>query len=173
MSWSFDPAHSEVSFSVRHMMIARVRGSFPTWSGTVDADADGTLLVLTVEIDTGSVNTREAQRDGHLASPDFFNSAEFPKMTFASSAIAPDQAGSFEISGTLTIKDVTRPVVLRATYNGTGKDPWGNTRRGYGAKTSINRTEFGLGWNAALELGGVLVGEAVDIELDVQIVQKA
>ncbi len=173
MSWSFDSSHSEVSFSVRHMMIAKVRGSFPTWSGTVEADDAGKLTALTVDIDTASVNTREAQRDAHLASADFFNSAAFPKMTFVSTRIAPAQDGEFDITGKLTIKDVTREVVLRATFNGTGKDPWGNTRRGYGAKTRVNRTEFGLTWNAALELGGVLVGEDVDIELDVQIVQKA
>lgn len=172
MSWSFDPSHSEVSFSVRHMMIAKVRGSFPTWSGTVTADDAGTLTALTVAIETGSVNTREPQRDGHLASADFFDSATHPTMTFTSTRISPNQAGDFEINGDLTIKTVTRPVVLKATYNGTGKDPWGGTRRGYSARARINRAEFGLTWNAALELGGVLVGEDVDIDLDVQIVNR-
>ena len=172
MSWNFDNAHSEVSFSVRHMMIARVRGTFPTWSGTVEADDAGTLSALSVAIETGSVDTREAQRYTHLRSGDFFNSEAFPKMTFVSTGITGDQAGDFEIAGNLTIRDVTRPVVLKASFNGAGKDPWGTTHRGYAARTRINRTDFGLNWNAALELGGVLVAEQVDIELDVQLVLR-
>lgn len=172
MPWSFDNSHSEISFSVRHMVFAKVRGSFPKWSGTVDADEAGNLTGLQVNIETGSVDTRESQRDAHLRSGDFFDSESHPLMSFAATSIQGDQSGQFEIVGTLSIRGTARPVTLQTTFAGTGKDPWGGTRRGYNAKASLNRTDFGLNWNAALELGGVLVGEQVDIELDVQIVNR-
>ena len=171
MSWTFDASHSEIYFSVRHMMIAKVRGSFPKWSGTIEIDDHGAIRTLAVDIETASIDTREAQRDAHLRSKDFFESETFPHMSFRSTGVTGVQDGQFAITGDLTIRGVTRPVSLNTRFNGTGKDPWGGVRRGYTAQARINRTEFGLVWNAALELGGVLVDEQVDIQLDVQIVQ--
>lgn len=168
--WAFDTAHSEVGFSVRHMMISKVRGSFSRWKGSVSTSANGALAGVDVEVEIDSIDTREAQRDGHLKSPDFFNAAAFPTMRFVSSSVTGDTDGDFQIHGQLTIRDVTRDVTLSATFNGGGKDPWGNTRKGYHATTSINRTDFGLTWNQALELGGVLVGEKVEISLDIQLI---
>lgn len=173
MSWSIDSTHSEVGFSVRHMMFAKVRGSFLKWSGTVEADDAGAITGLTASIETASVDTREAQRDGHLRSADFFDAETHPSMTFVSSAIRGDVNGSFAVDGTLTIRGTSRPVTLDVSFTGGGKDPWGNTRRGYRAVTRIDRRDFGLTWNAALELGGVLVGEQVDIEVEVELVKQA
>lgn len=172
MAWTFDLSHSEIYFSVRHMMISKVRGSFPKWTGTVEATDQGAITSLSVDIETASVDTREAQRDAHLRSADFFESEAFPHMKFRSTGVTGNQEGEFEILGDLTIRGTTNPVRLTTTFNGTGKDPWGGVRRGYTAKARINRTAFGLVWNAALELGGVLVDENVDIQLDVEIVQK-
>jgi polyisoprenoid-binding protein YceI len=172
-SWSLDTAHSEVGFSVRHMMFAKVRGQFRAWSGTVLADDEGRLSSLAADIDVESIDTREAQRDAHLRSPDFFDAASHPKMTFRSTAIRGDTARDFEVDGDLTIRGVTRPVTLNVEVTGGGKDPWGNLRRGYRATTRIDRHAFGLNWNQALELGGVLVGEHVDIEIEAQAVKAA
>lgn len=172
-SWSFDTAHSEISFTVRHMVFAKVRGSFTRWTGTIAATDSGALTGVTAEIQIDSIDTREPQRDGHLKSPDFFDAATHPAMTFVSTAIRGDATGAFEIDGTLTIRGTSRPVTLKAEFTGGGKDPWGNTRAGYRASTRINRADFGLTWNQALELGGVLVGEQVDIEIETQAVKGA
>ena len=173
MSWSIDTTHSEVSFTVRHMVFAKVRGSFLKWSGSVEADDNGGITALSATIETASIDTREAQRDGHLRSPDFFDAEAHPTMTFVSSGVRGDTNGSFVVDGTLTIRGASRPVALDVSYTGGGKDPWGNTRRGYRAVTKIDRRDFGLTWNAALELGGVLVGEQVEIEIEVEVVKGA
>lgn len=173
MSWSIDTTHSELSFSVRHMMFAKVRGSFLKWTGSVEADDGGAITGLSASIETASIDTREAQRDGHLRSPDFFDSEAHPTMTFVSSAVRGDPNGVASVDGTLTIRGTARPVTLDLNFTGGGKDPWGNTRRGYRAVTRIDRRDFGLTWNAALELGGVLVGEQVDIEIEVELVKQA
>jgi len=172
-SWSFDTAHSEIGFSIRHMVFAKVRGSFNRWSGTIDGDASGALTGVSAEIEVDSIDTREAQRDTHLRSADFFDTASFPKMSFRSTAVRGDVNGEFQIDGDLSIRGTTKPVTLKVEYTGSGKDPWGNTRRGYRATTRIQRADFGLTWNAALELGGVLVGEAVDIEIETQVIVGA
>ena len=171
-SWSFDTAHSEIAFSVRHMVFAKTRGSFRTWSGTLDGDAGGRITTLGVDVDVESIDTREAQRDTHLRSADFFDAANHPKMTFRSTAVRGDTAGKFQVDGELTIRGTARPVTLDAEFTGGGKDPWGNTRRGYRASTRINRSDYGLNWNQTLELGGVLVGEQVDIEIETELVQQ-
>lgn len=171
-TWSFDTTHSEISFSIRHMMFAKVRGTFAKWSGTVLSDDSGAITGVTAEIDVDTINTNESQRDAHLRSADFFDAATFPKIAFRSTGLRGDTAGAFEIDGDLTIHGVTRPVTLRAEFAGGGKDPWGNTRRGYRATARINRVDFGLTWNAALELGGVLVGEQVDLEIETQLVAQ-
>ena len=171
-SWSIDTAHSEIGFSIRHMMFAKVRGSFTRWSGTVEGDEGGALSSVTAEIAVDSIDTREAQRDGHLKSPDFFDAASFPTMSFRSTGLRGDLRGSFQVDGELTIRGNTRPVTLDVERTGGGKDPWGNTRVGYRATARISRADFGLTWNAALELGGVLVGEQVDIEIETQLVRQ-
>ena len=172
MSWSIDTTHSEVSFTVRHMVFAKVRGSFLKWSGAVEADDNGAITALSATIETASIDTREAQRDGHLKSPDFFDAASFPTMSFRSTGLRGDLRGSFQVDGELTIRGNTRPVTLDVERTGGGKDPWGNTRVGYRATARISRADFGLTWNAALELGGVLVGEQVDIEIETQLVRQ-
>lgn len=172
-SWSFDTSHSEIAFSIRHMVFAKVRGSFTRWSGAVVADDSGTITALSADIEIDSIDTREAQRDSHLKSADFFDAATYPKMAFVSTGLRGDTAGSFQVDGALTIHGTTLPVTLTAEYTGGGKDPWGQTRRGYRAHTTLNRKDFGLTWNQALELGGVLVGEQVEIELEIQLVHKA
>lgn len=171
-SWSLDTAHSEVGFSIRHMMFAKVRGSFTRWSGSVSADEQGALTNVSADIEIDSIDTREPQRDGHLRSPDFFDAATHPKMSFRSTGVRGDTAGQFQIDGELSIRGTTRPVTLDVEYTGGGKDPWGNTRRGYRAHAKINRRDFGLNWNQALELGGVLVGETVEIEIETQLVKQ-
>lgn len=171
-SWSIDTSHSELSFSVRHMMFAKVRGSFLRWTGSVDADDAGVLRGVGAEVQIDSIDTREAGRDAHLKSADFFDAANHPVMSFRSTGVSGDTSGRFQIAGELTIRGTTRAVSLDAEYTGGGKDPWGNVRRGYRATTRINRTDFGLNWNAALELGGVLVGEEVDIAVEVEVVKQ-
>jgi len=172
-TWSFDTAHSEVSFSVRHMMFAKVRGSFGRWTGEVGTDAAGALSSVRADLQVDSIDTHEADRDKHLRSADFFDAETFPTMSFRSAAVRGDLKGSFQIDGELSMHGVTRPVSLDVQYGGEGKDPWGNTRRGYRATTRINRTDFGLNWNAALELGGVLVGEEIEISIETELVQGA
>lgn len=169
-----DTSHSEIGFSVRHMMFAKVRGQFKAWTAKLAFDpADPNKSSVTVEIDTASIDTREEKRDAHLRSGDFFESEKFPKMTFASKRVEKTGAGRYAIRGDLTIRDVTKEIVVDVEQTGTGKDPWGNARLGFAGKVSINRTDWGLKWNAALEAGGVLVSEKVDIEVEVQVVQKS
>lgn len=169
-TWNVDSAHSAVNFSVRHMVFAKVRGRFGKWSAKLDLDpADLTKASVSVEVETTSVDTGVGDRDNHLRSADFFNVAEFPRLTFVSKKV--EKAGSkYAVHGDLTIRGTTKPVVLDVVYDGAGKDPWGNQRVGFSASTSINRFDFGLNWNQALEAGGVLVGEKVDIEIELQAV---
>jgi polyisoprenoid-binding protein YceI len=169
-TYNVDNTHSEIGFSVRHMMFAKVRGQFKTWKATLAYDAaKPTSSTITVEIDTASIDTREAQRDTHLRSGDFFDAEKFPKMTFTSKRLEPS-GKSYKLVGDLTIRDVTKEVTLDVEQTGSGKDPWGNDRLGFSAKTSINRSDFGLKWNQALEAGGVLVSDKVDIEVEAQVV---
>lgn len=166
--FSIDTSHSGVHFTVRHMVITKVRGSFQTWNGTIDFDeADPTRSTVSARIEAASIDTREPKRDAHLRSADFFDVEQFPALTFESTHIVKHDEG-FDVHGNLGIHGVTRPVVLRAEYLGAGKDPWGNRRVGFQAHTTINRRDFGLNWNQALEAGGVLVAEKVEIELDIQ-----
>jgi polyisoprenoid-binding protein YceI len=169
--WNIDPSHSGVHFTVRHLVISKVRGSFGKYMGTVEFDEQNPAASkVAVRIDASSIDTREEKRDAHLRSPDFFDVEKFPELTFASTAVEKSDDG-YRVTGDLTIHGVTRPVVLEADFLGHGKDPWGNERIGFSAKTSINRKDFGLSWNQALETGGVLVGEKIEIALDVQAVK--
>jgi len=173
MAWNIDNAHTQIQFSVKHMMISKVTGQFEKFSGTVEVDeAHPEQATLQVQIDTDSVNTRDAKRDGHLKSPDFFNSEKYPHMTFVGSKAVQLDAEHGQIFGNLTIRDITREVVLDVEYAGKAKSPWGTTSAGFTAKTRINREDWGLTWNQALETGGVLVGKEIDIAIEVELVEE-
>ncbi len=171
--YNFDHSHSGIHFSVRHLMIAKVRGAFTRWSGTLFVDdADPTRSRVEVRIDAASIDTHEDKRDAHLRSPDFFDVGKYPELVFASTAIARD-GDDFLVTGDLTIHGVTRAVQLKVEDFGRGRDPWGNERIAFAARASINRKDFGLTWNQALETGGVVVGDKVEIALDVQAIKAA
>jgi polyisoprenoid-binding protein YceI len=172
-TYAIDSAHSTVEFVVRHLMITKVRGRFGTVAGTIELEP-GSDVPRAVEatIDATSIDTREPQRDTHLKSPDFFDVEKFPTLQFAAKRFEASPDG-FTIRGDLTIHGVTREVALAAQFEGRAADPWGGQRIGYSASTTINRKDFGLTWNAALETGGVVVGDEVRIELNVEAVLKA
>lgn len=173
MNWQIDPAHSEIQFSVRHMMISKVRGSFESFSGTVDLDEENpTNSQVEVQIQVDSINTRDAQRDGHLKSADFLNAEEYPLLTFKSNRVEKMSENTARLHGDLTIRGQSRGAVLDVTYNGQAKSPWGTYSAGFEAKTRINRKEWGLTWNQALETGGVLVGEDIDIAIELELVRQ-
>ncbi len=173
-SWKLDTSHSGINFSVRHMVFAKVRGRFDRFSGILEGDLDDlTAAKVAVEIDAASIDTGVADRDTHLRSGDFFDSESFPTLRFASQRIERVSDDHYLVHGELTIRDVTRDVTLEVDYGGRGTDPWGNERIGFSASTSINRRDFGLKWNQVLETGGVLVGDRIDIELEVQAVAAA
>ena len=171
--WNIDSAHAQANFAARHMMVTTVRGSFNKITGTINFDpANPAAASVEAVIDTTSMNsTGNDQRDGHLKSPDFLDIEKFPTITFKSTKIEPNKDGSqAKIYGDLTIKDVTKPVVFEAELLGQGKTPFGTTVAGFNGKTKINREDFGLTWNMALETGGWLVSKDVSIELDVEAV---
>jgi polyisoprenoid-binding protein YceI len=154
-------------------MISNVRGRFEDFTGTVDFDEnDLSTLAVDVSIDTASINTRDEKRDEHLRSADFFNTAEFPTMAFRSTSVEKVSDNTLKLHGDLTIAGVTRPVTLDVEYSGTAVSPWGTTSAGFSAQTKINRKEWGLVWNGTLEAGGVLVGEDIKIELDLELVKE-
>jgi polyisoprenoid-binding protein YceI len=173
-TWNIDPAHSSAEFKVKHMMISNVKGKFSGISGVLHRfEADHTRSTLEVSIDASTVNTQDAQRDGHLKSPEFLHVEKFPAMTFKSTHIEQKGDG-FAVTGDLTIHGETKPVILNVEeVSEPAKDPWGNTRIGLSATTKINRKDFGLTWNSTLEAGGVLVGEDVTITLDVELIKAA
>jgi polyisoprenoid-binding protein YceI len=172
-TWNIDTSHSGVHFSVRHMVIAKVRGAFDRWQGTIHFDEQNpTASKVSVRIESASINTREDKRDGHLRSADFFDVEQYPELTFESTKV--EKVGDrYRVTGALTIHGVTKEVALDAELLGSGKDPWGNQRVAFQAAITINRKDYGLNWNQALEAGGVLVGENVEISLDVQAVKAA
>lgn len=174
MAWAIDPSHTGVSFSVRHMMISTVRGEFHKVSGTVDFKPEHPAQsAIDVKIETASVDTRDEKRDGHLKSADFFDAEKFPVMEFKSDKIEELSKTHGKVHGTLTIKGISKPVVLDVEYNGMQKAPWGTTNAGFSAKGKINRKDWGLNWNVALESGGILVGDDVKIDIEAEIVQQA
>jgi polyisoprenoid-binding protein YceI len=172
-TWKIDPVHSVAEFKVKHMMISNVKGQFTAVTGAVTLDeSDITASQVEATIDAASINTRDAQRDGHLKSADFFDVERFPTLTFRSTRVTRASDGELSVVGDLTIHGVTRQAVFSVEGpTPPAKDPWGNTRIGLSATTKINRKDFGLTWNAALETGGILVGEDVTITLDVQFVK--
>ena len=168
--YTLDPAHTTVEFVVRHLMITKVRGRFTAFNGQIELASGSDLPIsITATIDAASIDTREEQRDTHLRSADFFEVEKYPQLTFESERIdgTPE---SFTIDGKLTIRGVTKDVRLSGSFEGRAKDPWGGVRVGYSAHGTINRKDFGLAWNAALETGGVVVGDEVRIELNVEAV---
>lgn len=171
--WNIDNNHSGVHFSVRHMVVSKVRGRFAKYDGTVHLEEDLTKAKVEVTIDAASIETGTPDRDTHLRSADFFDVEKFPSLTFRSTRVERVDGDKFRLIGDLTIRDVTREVVLEASYGGRSKDPWGNERAGFDAKTSLDRKDFGLTWNQALELGGVLVGDKVELEIEVEAVRAA
>lgn len=173
MPYALDPSHSAVTFAVRHMMISKVRGSFSSFS--VDATFDGADLEkgrVKAAIDIASIATGDASRDGHLKGLDFFASEKHPQMLFESTGGKKLSAGRYELQGTLTIKGVSKPVTFDVEAEGPTKDPWGNQRLGFTLKGKLNREDFGLTWNQALEAGGVLVAKEVELGAEIQLIQK-
>jgi polyisoprenoid-binding protein YceI len=172
-TWNIDPVHSHAQFKVKHMMISNVKGEFTAVTGSLSYDsADITKSGVNASIDAKTINTGDAQRDAHLKSPDFFDVEKFPALTFKSTRVSKKGAGELAVAGDLTLHGVTRNVVFDVEGpSAPMKDPWGNTRVGLSATTKINRKDFGLTWNAALETGGILVGDEVTITLDVQFIK--
>lgn len=172
-TWNIDPVHSVAEFKVKHMMISNVKGQFTGVSGKLTLDeADVTSSRIEATIEAATINTREADRDKHLRSADFFDVEKFPVLTFQSTRVQRTADGELAVDGELTIHGVTRNVTFAVEGpTAPGKDPWGNTRIGLSATTKINRKDYGLTWNAALETGGILVGDEVTITLDVQFVK--
>ncbi|MBZ4401251.1 YceI family protein [Myxococcus sp. MISCRS1] len=173
-SWNIDPAHSTVLFIARHMVVARVHGRFERISGSLRVDPEQpTRGEVEVSADTASIYTGAPERDAHLRSPDFLDAEAAPKLTFRSTHVEPTGGASFRLSGELSIRNVTQPVVFEARHTATSKDPWGSTRLIYTARATINRSDYGIRWNKTLDNGGWLVGEKVDIELDIQAIPAA
>lgn len=174
VKWAVDASHSSIEFSVKHMMISRVKGSFQTFDADIEADPnDLTSANIGLSVDLSSIDTRNADRDNHLRSADFFDVENYPKMTFRSKSIVKTGEGEYDVTGDLTIRGVTRTETFEATYEGGGKNPWGVEVVGFSAKGSIKRSDYGLTWNAALETGGVLVGDEVKIAIELQASQQA
>lgn len=172
--WAIDPSHSAVEFSVKHMMFATVRGRFSTFSGTLTIpDGDPSRGSVEVSIDADSIDTRDEKRDEHLRSNDFFGAGDDPQITFRSTSVAAKGKDHYAVTGDLTIRGVTKQVVLDATFNGQGVNPWGATVAGWSAETKVDRKDFGVNWNAALESGGFLVGDDVKIHLELEVAKQA
>lgn len=173
-TWQIDAAHTNVEFAVKHLMISNVKGRFGDVNGTLSGSLeDPADFALDVTIDTQSIDTRQAQRDAHLRSPDFFDVENFPTIKFAGKSIKGDVTDEFTLVGELTIRDVTREIALDVTNEGSLTDPWGNARIGFSAKTRIDRKDFGLQWNQALEAGGFVVGDEIKISVDVELTAVA
>jgi polyisoprenoid-binding protein YceI len=173
MPWEIDPAHSQATFKVKHMMFTTVRGHFKVLSGIVHIDEQNPAnSMVEAQVETTSIDTGDANRDNHLRSPDFFDAQQYPTITFKSSSVEPLGGNEYNVTGDLTMHGIAKPVTLKAEYGGQGKTPFGTVVAGLSAKGRINRKDWGLGWNAPLEAGGWLVGEEVNIEIDLEVVNK-
>lgn len=174
MSWQIDYGHSHIAFSARHMMVSRVRGEFDRFSGEINLDEESPEnTAVFIQIDADSINTRQEDRDGHLRSPDFLDAETYPHLTFRSKRVEVTGKNRAKLIGDLTIRDVTKEVVLDVSYEGQAKSPFGNmVAAGFTAQTAINRTEWGLNWNAMLETGGVLVGEEIKINIELELTKE-
>lgn len=173
MAWQTDPGHSSIEFSVRHMMLAKVRGRFEQFQITLHADeANVTNSTVDVQIEAASIQTRDENRDNHLRTSDFLDVANYPYITFKSSRLERINDDHAKLYGDLTIHDVSRPVVLDVEYHGQAQSPWGTTSAGFSASTKISRKDWGLTWNVALETGGVLVGDEITITIELELVKQ-
>ncbi|MGQ0433315.1 MAG: YceI family protein [Microthrixaceae bacterium] len=171
--YALDPSHSSVGFSVRHLMVSKTKGRFAEFSGTVTIGEDPLESSVEVEISAASIDTRDAGRDEHLRSADFFDVAQHPHLTYRSTRVVPSADGSWVVEGDLTIAGVTRPVPLSVTFEGGVVDPWGGSRIGFEARAELDREAFGLTWNQALEAGGVVVGKTVKLDIAAEAVAEA
>jgi polyisoprenoid-binding protein YceI len=173
-TYTFDVAHSRVGFVARHAMVTKVRGAFNEFVGsaTIDGD-DPTKSSATVTIEVASIDTRNAQRDGHLRNNDFLDAETYPQIHFVSTAISHRDGETFEVTGDLTIKGVTKSITFPLEYQGSAKDPFGNNRVGFEGSVAINRSDWGVNWNAALETGGVLVSEKITLEFEISAIKNA
>lgn len=173
-TWQIDATHASVEFAVKHLMLVTTKGRFTGVNGTIVADeADPTRSTVEVTIDAASIDTRNEQRDTHLRSPDFLDVEHYPTITFRSRRVEPLGGDRYRVVGDLTIRGVTREVVLDATFHGRTKDPWGNERAGFSAQATIDRRDFGITWNLPLEAGGVVVGNEVKIAIEIEAVRQA
>jgi polyisoprenoid-binding protein YceI len=172
MKYEIDTAHTHVGFSVKHMMVTTVRGKFGKYRGAVNLDTkDFSRSSFQGEIDVGSIDTGNSDRDAHLRTGDFFDATKHPTITFKSTRVEPKSAGEYVVHGAITIRGVTKPVALEVEYLGTSRNPYGKTVAGFSARGSLNRKDFGVNFNALLETGGVAVGETVKLEVDVEVAQ--
>jgi polyisoprenoid-binding protein YceI len=168
-TWTIDTAHSSVDFSIKHMMIAKVKGTFEHFDAQIEADPlDLTTAKIEFTVDVASVNTKNADRDNHLRSADFFDVEKYPKMTFTATSIVKTGEGEYDVTGDLTLHGVTKSETFKVVYEGMGKDPWGNVKAGFSVAGAIKRSDYGLTWNSALETGGVLIGDEVKVSLDIE-----
>lgn len=172
-NYVIDADHSEIGFSARHAMVTKVRGHFAKFSGTASAKEGLEDAQINVEIDVASIDTGNADRDGHLRTSDFFEVEAFPKITFKSTEVKANGDAGLTVTGDLTIKETTKPVTIDFDFNGEVTDPWGNSRIGFEGSTTINRKEFGLSWNSALDGGGVLVSEKIALQFDISAVKES
>ncbi|RIK16359.1 MAG: polyisoprenoid-binding protein [Acidobacteria bacterium] len=172
-TYTIDPSHTRVGFSTRHAMVTKVRGAFNDVSGTATTGENLEDAKIELTINAASVDTRSADRDAHLKSADFFDVETYPNLTFVSTEVKAVDADTLRVTGDLTIKDVTKPVTIDFEYAGAAQDPFGNTRVGFEGSTVVNRKDFGLTWNAALETGGVLVSEKATLEFEVSAIKAA
>ncbi len=172
--WVVDSTHSSIDFTVKHMMIAKVKGTFHTFAADIEADpTDLTSAEIRFEVELTSIDTRNADRDNHLRTADFFDVEQYPKMTFKSTSIERDGDDEYEVTGDLTLHGVTRSETFSVTFEGSGKDPWGNEKVGFSGKGSIKRSDYGLTYNAALETGGVLIGDEVTFSIEIEAAKQA
>lgn len=169
--WVLDPSHSELTFKVKNLMIAHVKGEFTKFNATIEGD-DFTRSPIRVTVDATSISTNDESRDNHLKSADFFDVENHPELTFESKSLVPAGDDEFHLNGMLTIRGISRELKLEVEYGGTNKDPWGNEKAGFSISGKFNRKDFGLNWNAALETGGVLVSDEVKIQAEVQFVKQ-
>ena len=165
--WTVDASHSAIGFVVRHLVVAKTRGRFGTFSGTITVGENPLESKVVASAETASVNTNDETRDNHLRTSDFFEADKYPTLDFVSTSIEPDGA-DYKMHGDLTIKGVTKPVTFDLEFDGVAADPWGNTKAGFSAETEVNRKDWGLDYNAVLEAGGVLIGEKVKITLEIE-----
>lgn len=172
--WTVDSTHSSIDFTIRHMMIAKVKGAFHAFEAQIDADPeDLTTADVQFSIDLSSIDTRNKDRDAHLQSPDFFDVEQHPKLTFQSTQFTKTGDGEYNATGNVTLHGVTRPETFAVTYEGAGKDPWGNEKVGFSGHGSLKRSDYGLTYNAALETGGVLIGDEVKVTIEIEASKQA